>query len=85
MKAIGAGIQKKEYVEAVNGYWMYQDGTSRWGTGVFKNNEKPIEITSELHVKPIDEKIAWYLEQKKAEKKEVNQGLTFTKECGNLS
>ena len=72
MKAMGAGNKNKEKDEAISGYWLYQDGTSHWGTGVFKGNEKPVEITSELHSKTIDEKIAWYSEQKKAEKKEVN-------------
>lgn len=32
-----------------HGYWMYADGTSRWGTGTYRNDEAPVLITEALH------------------------------------
>lgn len=34
---------------AKSGYWMYADGSSYWGVGLYKGNETPFEITKEMH------------------------------------
>ena len=42
---------KDEIVEeAKHGYWMYSDGSSCWSTGLYRGEEKPFEITKEMHV-----------------------------------
>ena len=34
------------------GYYMYANGTSHWGIGVYKGDECPILISKELHNAP---------------------------------
>ena len=63
-----------------HGYFMYKDGTSRWGVGVMKGTERAIRITmpddeegklvKAMHHNPnIDEKLAWYKKESEAKVK----------------
>lgn len=60
-----APVQVKE---SAHSYWLYEDGSSFWGTGVW-HGEWPVRITEELHKKSVEEKKIWYTNymKKKAE------------------
>ena len=64
MKKMGPSTQGKKEVESVHGYWMYEDGSSTWGTGPFRGNDKPVMIPAEIHRKSPEEKKAWFAESK---------------------
>ena len=60
---------------AKQGYYVYSDGSSNWGVGIFKNNEFPLLINADgeeakkIHKSPVAEKLEWY-KKRKAELKE---------------
>ena len=43
-----------------SGYFLYADGMSFWGLNILRLGNYGVEITDELHKKPVDEKIAWF-------------------------
>jgi hypothetical protein len=45
-----------------SGYFLYEDGMSFWGLNTLRFSNYGVEITDELHKKPVDEKITWYKE-----------------------
>ena len=51
--------------ESALGYYVYSDGTSNWGTGLWRNGEFPVLATKEIHQKTIAEKIEWLAEEAK--------------------
>jgi hypothetical protein len=55
--------------ETPQGYYMYADGTSRWGTGIYRGMEKPLLIDAdnakEIHNSKHADKVAWYKEKQK--------------------
>jgi hypothetical protein len=48
-------------------YWMYKDGSSYWGVGLYRHGvELPIETTKEIHNEADESiKIKWYSDQPK--------------------
>ena len=44
-------------------YWMYEDGHTYWGVGLYRFGKLPMKTTKEMHIKTTEEKVAWYLEQ----------------------
>ena len=46
--------------KAAHGYYMYADGTSRWGIGVMRGNETPILVPTEIHNADEEKKLQFY-------------------------
>lgn len=51
--------------DAGHGYWMYKDGYSYWGIGLYRNFERPLKTTEELHRGEIEAKVKWHNETSK--------------------
>lgn len=49
------------------GYFMYSDGSSNWGVGVWRGGETPLRIDAdnakEIHLSKQKDKVAWYKEK----------------------
>ena len=64
-------ITKRNDIKTKAGYYMYADGSSNWGCGLFRGKEKPLRIdlddAKEMHVSSKEDKLKWY----KAEKEEI--------------
>jgi len=58
---------KDEVKESKQTYWMYSDGSSYWGVGLYRHGvELPIETTKEIHNEVNKNiKIEWYCNQSK--------------------
>lgn len=46
----------QEKQDTGHGYWMYADGYSCWGIGLYRDGEVPIQIPVELHTPTKDAK-----------------------------
>ena len=64
MKANQAGIKEQNDNSNRHGYWVYSDGYSYWGIGLYRYQEIPLKCSKELHENPDKEaKIAWHKEE----------------------
>jgi hypothetical protein len=64
--------------KTAHGYYMYADGTSRWGIGVMRNGETPILVPIEIHNADEEKKLQFYKDtitakQEKQAKKEEEE------------
>jgi len=64
---------------AKQGYYLYEDGVSHWGIGIYRDGTAGVEIPKDLHEKSQEEKAEWYKEnaaakagEKTEEKEEVH-------------
>ena len=51
------------------GYFMYADGKSAWGCGLFRGMEMPLRIDAknaqEIHTSKVEDKVTWYQDKQK--------------------
>lgn len=54
--------EKKEVSGKIrNGYFLYEDGISCWGTNLYRDGNVGIQVTEEIHKKKTkEEKQEWY-------------------------
>jgi len=45
------------------GYYVYSNGDSIWGTGIYKRGETPLLANKETHQLKPDERITWHKEE----------------------
>jgi F0F1-type ATP synthase epsilon subunit len=43
-----------------SGYWLYGDGTVRWGIALLRNEEAPIKVDEKVRLGSVDERIAYH-------------------------
>ena len=58
------------------GYYLYEDGVSRWGINIHRHGMTGVEITKDLHERDQQEKAEWYktnVTDKAAEKVEEKE------------
>ncbi len=55
--------QNKNETKSKHDYYMYKDGYSYWGVGLYRGDELPISCPVDIHKSTIEEKITWYEEQ----------------------
>jgi hypothetical protein len=60
-------IKQQDKVEAKCGYFLYENGVSRWGINLYRNGKVGVEITKEQHRLSQDEKVKLYVEPAKKE------------------
>ena len=50
----------KSSKDSESAYWLYGDGTVRWGTALLRNEEAPIKVTEKMKLGSVDERIAYH-------------------------
>lgn len=63
------GSTQKAAQGSGHGYWLYDDGYSYWGINIIRFGQVGVQISEELHKKPVEEKLKWYMDD--ADKKAV--------------
>jgi hypothetical protein len=57
-------IPKERNDGAEVGYYVYANGSSAWGCGLYRNGEKPLRIDAdnakEIHKSSEEDKVSWY-------------------------
>lgn len=50
----------KSTKDSESGYWLYGDGTVRWGIALVRHDEVPIKVDAEMKKQPVEARIEFY-------------------------
>ncbi len=50
----------KSAKDSESGYWLYSDGTVRWGIALYRNEEAPIKVDAGMKTQSVEARIEFY-------------------------